>query len=165
MDTILNQMTEFAVKAAVGVISALFVDSIFTVFVLFILLEILDIVTRCIAESAKLYNEQHATNGNIYKYIKYMGIAHKRRYINSEKLRQGFCSKMITYCIVLLLVSCVDGVLVNIAVPKFFAKATLSVFVISEALSILENIEDCGVTQVTKVINKIKLADKEGEKK
>lgn len=157
-------LSQFLLKVGAGLVSAVLVDSLAVVFIMFVVLEILDILTRCIAESAKLYKEQHATAGNIYKYIKYMNIAHKKRYINSEKLREGFCSKMVTYCIVLLLVCCVDAVLANIAVPKFFAKATLSVFVISEALSILENIEDCGVTQVTKVISKIR-GEEKGEKK
>lgn len=142
-------------KVIAGAFGAVFNNDLAVLFVLFVVIEVLDIVTRCIAESAKLYKERKHKDGNVYEYIMYFRAAHKARRINSGQMRSGFCAKMITYCIVLILSATADGILVTAHLPKLLTSATVSVLAVTEALSVLENLTDAGIGTVSKIKEKI----------
>ena len=165
-----NILVHFGEKVILGGLAALLTDDLALLFFLFVVVELLDIFTRVIAESSKLYQERKKKEGTVWDYIKYIPTAHRARRIKSERMRSGFCGKMVTYCIVLLLAASVDAALAIAHAPKMIMTASVTVLGLTEALSVLENLTEAGVGVVADIKDKIlkqsqKEAQKDGEKK
>ncbi len=124
-----------------------------TIFFLFICLEVIDILTRCMAMSAKLWKNMYGEEivkrkGNLLNYIKWIWQAHKWRYIDSSAMRDGFWSKTIVYFLLILVGFLGDTILQIKHMPQFVLVIFCGILVCTETLSILENLDECGVSSV-----------------
>jgi len=139
-------------KLAVSAVGATLLD-LGTIFALFIGLEIVDILTRCMAMSALLWRNMYGEEivkrkGNLLNYIKWIWHAHKWRYIDSSALRDGFWSKTIVYFILIFVGYLGDTILAVKHMPQFVLVIFCGILVCTEVLSILENLDECGVSSV-----------------
>jgi len=127
-------------------------------------LELVDVFTRLVAEAARLYRTMYdpkivAKRGCLITYIKYIISAHHWRYIDSGQLRDGFLSKTITYFLLIFIGFVGDEILEIKHIPPFVLVIFVMLLVCTETLSILENLNECGVSvagQISSIIKKRK---------
>ena len=144
-------------KVLAGLIVAIFSDSFFQLLIIFIGLEFLDIFTRWLAQSRKCFISIYPeTECNLWRAFTFMWQARKWRYIRSTGLRDGFCSKMLLYLLLLLTASCVDAALKIGNAPKVLTTIVVIVLSSTEALSILENLAECRVEAITAIKDRFK---------
>jgi len=139
-------------KLAVSAVGATLFD-LGTIFALFIALEVIDIVTRMMAEAAKLYTDMYdekivQKRGSLITYIKMIPSAHRWRRIDSTALRNGFWSKTIVYFLLIFTGYFGDQILKINHIPPFTLLIFCGILVCTEMLSILENLGECGVSSV-----------------
>lgn len=150
--TIKSVTDKGAEKLVASAVGATMLD-LGTIFALFIGLELIDILTRCMAMSALLWKNMYGEEivrkkGNLLNYIKWIWQAHKWRYIDSSALRDGFWSKTIVYFILIFVGFLGDAILQTKHLPQFVLVIFVMVLVCTETLSILENLDECGVSSV-----------------
>lgn len=144
-------------KVLAGLWATFWSDDLPQLFLLFLLLEILDIFTAWLRLSRQCYVAIYPNSpGNLWIYVKFIWQARKWRYIKSAGLRDGFCDKMLTYLLLLLVAATVDAALAIGHSPRVFLTVTVSVLATTEALSIFENLSDAGVAIVSTIREKIK---------
>ena len=154
-------------KVLAGIAAAFYTTDVLMLLCIFLFLELMDIFTKWIAISKNLYCETYKDFPNhcygVWIYIKYIPTARRMRKIKSGELRVGFCNKMLTYLLLLLLSMCFDGAL-TIAYSvktKVLLGCTTTVLATTECLSVLENLEQSGVEVITQIkqglLNKLKL--------
>ena len=136
-------------KFAASVVVANFLD-IGMVFLFFIALAVIDIITRCIAMSAALWKATYppeivAKRGNLWNYIKWIPEAHRWRYIDSEAMRLGFCSKLLVYMLLIIAAFFGDMALAVKKIPQAFTVLVVAALAFTEMLSVLENLGEAGV--------------------
>ncbi|MBQ9572330.1 MAG: phage holin family protein [Acidaminococcaceae bacterium] len=137
-------------KLAAAAIGAALLD-IVVIFLLFLALILVDIFTRCMAMSALLWRNMYGEGivkrkGNLMNYIRWMRSAHHWRYIDSSALRDDFASKVITYFLLIIVAFTGDLILQVKHIPQFVLILFVMVLVCTETLSILENLNECGVS-------------------
>jgi len=137
-------------KLAASALGATLLD-LGTIFGLFIGLIVVDIFTRCMAMSAILWRNMYGEEivkkrGSLLNYIKWMQNAHHWRYIDSYAMRDGFWSKVITYFLLILVGFTGDLILEIKHIPPFVLVIFVMILVCTETLSILENLNECGVS-------------------
>ena len=144
-------------KILAGIWASFWSDELLVLFCLFIALEFLDIFTRWLALSKKCFRDIYPqTPCSTWRAFKFLWQARSWRYIKSGGLRDGFCDKMLVYMLLLLLAATVDATLAIAHVPRAFLTIIVTVLSTTEALSILENLSDAGVSVVEKINEKIK---------
>lgn len=156
-----------AQKITASLVAASLID-IAVIFCFFIALAVIDIVTRCIAMSAALWRATYPPEvvekrGNLWNYIKWIPQAHHWRYIDSEAMRTGFCSKMLVYMLLILAAFFGDMALAVKGIPQAFTVLVVAALAFTEMLSVLENLGEAGVS-VAKDLKGIVQKKKEGLK-
>lgn len=118
-----------------------------TLLLLFCMLVILDTVTRWIAISYEFTGKT-----GLIDAIKGIPAAHRARAISSAEMRRGFAEKLISYVILVL-----GGVLVdNETGTAAFANMIIGYLSATELLSIIENLNDAGVSCLTRLVTIIR---------
>lgn len=127
---------------------------------LFIAVLVLDVLTRYLAQSAKLWRDLYPqTPGTLYDYWKFRTQARKWRYFRSDEMRKKFISKLGTYAIILFVFSVCDVAMLIARSQAFLVSLGTLFLSCTESISILENLQECGVKEVQSllaVINKRK---------
>ena len=131
---------------------------------LFIAVLVLDLLTRYIAQAAKLWHDLYPqTPGTVYDYWKFRVQARKWRYFRSDEMRKKFISKCGTYAIILLVFSVCDVAMLIAHSQPFLVSLGTLFLACTESISILENLQECGVKEAAAllaIINKRKDAIK-----
>lgn len=144
-------------KIVLGLVASVFTDDFFKLLCIFVLLEFLDIFTRWLAQSKKCYRAIYPKSPcNLWTCFCFLWQARKWRFIRSTGLRDGFCDKMLLYLILLLTSSLVDTALQIGHTPKVLTTIVTVVLSSTEALSIMENLSESGVTLVGQIKDKFK---------
>lgn len=132
----------------------------FQISILFIVVLVLDLLTRYIAQAAKLWHDLYPqTPGTVYDYWKFRVQARKWRYFRSDEMRKKFISKCGTYAIILLVFSVCDVAMIIGRSQPFLVSLGTLFLACTESISILENLQECGVKeaqQLLAIINKRK---------
>lgn len=140
----------FEYKLPAAIWTALWVDDYAILLCMFIGMELLDVFTRWLALSRKCYKDIYPQSEcSLWRAFTFLWQARKWRYIKSTGLRDGFCDKTLLYLILLALAGFVDGILGIAKVPKMLTSIIATVLALTEALSILENLSDCQVKEIT----------------
>lgn len=144
---IFDNITEYwpAKMVAAGVIAA--VGHHATLLFLFCLLVCLDTATRWMA-IAYAYTGRRG----LLEAIKGIPGAHRAGLISSAEMRRGFCEKVISYIILVVGASIVDK---ETAAPVF-CNMVVSYLSATELLSIIENLNEAGVSCLTGLLDVIK---------
>lgn len=143
-------------KVFVGLWAAFWTEDVLMLFLLFVGLECLDIFTRWLALSRACFKAIYPqTHCSLWRAFRFLWQARKWRYIRSTGLRDGFCDKMLTYMLLLLLALMVDGAMLIVHIPgRFLMTVVTTVLSTTEALSILENLSECGIGVISEIRKK-----------
>lgn len=144
-------------KIIAGLITVIFSDDFFKLLMIFVCLEFIDIFTRWLAQSYLLFKAMYPqTRCGLWRAFKFIGQAKHWRWINSNGMRDGFCDKMLLYLLLLLTSSIVDAGMEIGNTPRVLTSIVVVVLSSTEALSIFENLSDCGVGQISEIKNRFK---------
>lgn len=122
---------------------------------LFAIVVCLDLYTRWLALTKK-YLESEDKESSLFDCIKSMNIARKAGYINSYMMRKHFVSKMLTYFIAVFGAFIVDTILVKIGTKPMMVTTALGYLATTEMLSVVENLDEAGVTMVHDLVEILK---------
>lgn len=124
---------------------------------IFILLEALDILTRYIAQSAKLWRAMYPqTPGTVWQYFRFRTQARKWRFYKSEIMRNKSISKVFTYTVILFCTSLCDLAMQIAHGPAFLLTIITAILCCTELLSCLENLDEAGVNVAKELIAIVK---------
>ena len=140
-------------KILAGAWAVFWTDDLPRLFFLFLLLEFLDIFTRWLALSVQCFKALYPqTPCNLWRAFCFLPTARRWRFIRSTGLRDGFCDKMLTYLVLLLVAALVDGALLIVHIPaRVLLTIVTVVLATTEGLSIIENLGECGVAVVGEI--------------
>ena len=115
----------------------------------FILLMALDVLTRYLAQTAKLWHDLYPqTTFTLYDLWLCRTQSRKWRYFRSEEMRKKFISKLFTY-IIILCASATCDLVMQIAHGQPFCLMVCTAFLsLTELCSIMENLQECEVKEV-----------------
>lgn len=122
---------------------------------LFTILIVIDLATKWI-ELAYNTIKTDTYNPDIIESIKAIPEAHKEGVISSRKMKTQFCGKILVYVIVVMAGNVIDTMTVHAHGYGLVMPLCISYLAASELLSIIENLDDAGVSAVHDLVNIIK---------
>lgn len=136
-------------KLAGSVVSASLMD-IGSLLMLFCGLEFLDLFTKWISLShdywVNTYGKEFTQKyGCLWSYIKWLGECRRFKYINSSRMKNQFCSKMLTYTILILTTCWADMCIKKVGGVAFISTIGISMISLTECLSIVENLSSANI--------------------
>ena len=133
------------------------VTHIFLLIGIFFVLACLDVATRWWACGAKLWKDLYPqTEGNLWRYMKFMRQAHRWRYFRSDKMRDQFVSKIGTYITIILFAVFGDAAMSLVHGIPFLSVIVISILSCTEMISCLENLDECNVSVAKEIMNLVK---------
>lgn len=132
-------------KITASVFGALLFDFAY-VMGIFCLLAVIDIVSKCASLSCELWNRCYGVEftkkyGNLVAFLRDIPHAYDWRIINSNAMKTGFISKMITYTLLIGAAIAVDSLLP----VKAMRVLVVSVLALTELISVCENLSLCNI--------------------
>jgi phage-related holin len=160
LSTLQNLVEAWPAKAVATLIS-LFVSEIFQLhlhlFLLFVLLEFIDCFTKWLALSYKLIMDNDANaEPSLWDCVKNIPNAHRAEYIQSEVMRKQFANKMLTYLILIIAAGTGDYIIRLTHKPDMLLSLVVTYISATELLSVLENLNDAGVSMAAALLTFIK---------
>ncbi len=139
-------------------VTSFFSHEFFIYFLYFVVLVILDLFTKQISLSANYLAKKRGVEvGTISLKAKVLGVApaFNDGAINSFYMRDKFSKKLVTYLLVVGSAFFTDCMLCGIKEDFIFFKLAVAYLAVSELLSVLENLRDCGNERLGKLIELI----------
>ena len=126
------------------------------ILLIFTIVVFVDLFAKWIALSYKELIRQKVQDTSLLACIKAIPEAHRKGIINSYKMKTRFLGKIIVYMLIAFPAICIDT-----AIKLSGGQAEVGIMVITylcltELLSIIENLNDAGVSVLTGLINMIK---------
>lgn len=118
---------------------------------IFAFLVVLDTITKWIALAY-----DYSGRADLITAIKAIPAAHRARVIDSGKMKRGFFSKMVLYMILTIGAFWLDDLVLMTSDIPVFVRLTVMYLCVTEFVSVLENLNDAGVTCLTRLIEMIK---------
>lgn len=114
---------------------------------LFVALIVIDLATKWIGLAHNTIKTDDYTPG-LLESIKAIPQAHREGVISSKAMKTQFCGKIIVYVIVVMAGSIMDTMTVQVHSYGLVMPLCVSYLAASEILSIIENLDDAGVSAV-----------------
>lgn len=114
---------------------------------LFVALIVIDLATKWIELAHNTIKTDDYTPG-LLESIKAIPQAHREGVISSKAMKTQFCGKIIVYVIVVMAGSIMDTMTVQVHSYGLVMPLCVSYLAASEILSIIENLDDAGVSAV-----------------
>lgn len=114
---------------------------------LFVLLIIIDLITKWVELAHNTIKTEDYVP-DLLTSIKAIPQAHREGVISSKKMKTQFCGKIIVYVIVVMAGSVMDTMTVQAHSYGLVMPLCVSYLAASELLSIIENLDDAGVSAV-----------------
>lgn len=116
-----------------------------TLFTAFTLVVALDLFAKFIALSYQMLKEGGMETPSLVDSIRAIPVAHRARIINSHEMKTQFAGKIIVYILLVM-----AGGLADILIGGHinFAQMVVAYLASTEVLSIIENLDDAGVSAV-----------------
>lgn len=131
---------------------------------LFMFVMAMDVLTRYLAQTAKWWKDTYPqTPYTLYDLWHWRTQSRKWRYFKSGEMRKKFVSKIGTYGIILFVMSLCDVTMAIAGSPRFLLSLCTAFLSCTEAVSVLENLQECGsksAQALFAIINKRKEAIK-----
>ena len=119
----------------------------FELLTLFVLLIVIDLATKWVELSYNNIKTEDYEPG-IIDSIRAIPAAHRAGIISSRVMKTQFCGKIIVYVIVVMAGSIMDTMTVQVHSYGLVMPLCVSYLAASEILSIIENLDDAGVSAV-----------------
>lgn len=122
-------------------------------FFLFVILIALDLLTKWIALSRPLCT---CLEPSIWHELRAIPEAHRQGLINSDMMKTRFIGKIIVYLLLAAAAGTVDMILREVNKDTVFTALCIGYLAATELLSIIENLNDAGVSAVADLLAIIK---------
>lgn len=127
----------------------------FELLTLFVLLIVIDLATKWIELSYNNIKTEDYEPG-IIDSIRAIPAAHRAGIISSRVMKTQFCGKIIVYCTIVIAGSIVDDITIHVHMGGLVMPLCVSYLAASELLSIIENLNDAGVSAVAGLVRMVK---------
>lgn len=117
----------------------------------FVVLILLDLATKWLALAKPL-----TEGGTLAEEIRMIPEAHRRGLISSDVMKTRFASKIMMYMLIALTSGVVDFMLEDMHVPVFFTTVCIGYLAATELLSVIENLNDAGVSALADLADVVK---------
>lgn len=157
------------VKAAISfgtVVAAEVLHTHLVLFLAFALLEGMDCFTKWIARAHKmLVDKDPGSEPSLWECIKNITTAHEtedaasschENYVSSAKMRKQWGDKMITYLILIIMAGTGDAIIKMTHGMVFLLNIVVSYVSATEFISVLENLNDAGVSMASALMGMVK---------
>ncbi|WP_299145525.1 phage holin family protein [uncultured Dialister sp.] len=114
---------------------------------LFVALIVIDLATKWIELAHNRIKTDDYTP-SLLESIKAIPLAHRAGVISSKAMNTQFCGKIIVYVIVVMAGSIIDAMTIQVHSYGLVMPLCISYLAASELLSIIENLDDAGVSDV-----------------
>ena len=122
---------------------------------LFALLIVIDLATKWVELSYNNIKTENYTP-SLIDAIKAIPTAHRAGIISSRVMKTQFCGKIIVYCVIVIAGSIADEMTAHVHTEGMIMPLCVSYLAASELLSIIENLNDAGVSAVGGLVQLIK---------
>lgn len=164
LQTVLNAMTHagnkifelFSFKILMAAVLTLFLHKHFILFMGFIILVFVDCITKWVAISYEFLKEKGVENPSILACIKGTKTARKAGRINSSTMKERGLGKIAIYVICAFVAGVGDLMMHILNTPTWMVSLVIGYMVVTEVLSVIENLSDAGVDVLDKLIGKLK---------
>ena len=126
------------------------------IFVLFTMVVFIDLLAKWIALAYKELVHERAPDRSLLSCIKAIPEAHRKGIINSYAMKTQFVGKIIVYMLITLPAICIDTAIKVSGGHAEFGMMVLAYLCLTELLSIVENLNDAGVSALSGLISMIK---------
>jgi hypothetical protein len=117
----------------------------------FIILIILDLATKWLALAKPL-----TADGTLAEEICMIPEAHRRGLISSDAMKTRFVSKIMMYMLIAFASGVVDFMFKDMHMPAFFMTVCIGYLATTELLSVVENLNDAGVSALADLADVVK---------
>lgn len=117
----------------------------------FIILIILDLATKWLALAKPL-----TADGTLAEEICMIPEAHRRGLISSDVMKTRFVSKITMYMLIAFASGVVDFMFKDMHMPAFFMTVCIGYLAATELLSVVENLNDAGVSALADLADVVK---------
>lgn len=138
------------IKAGIAVIVAM-LEYHAGIFLIFNILVILDLVSKWLALAKPL-----TESGELVDELKAIPEAHRRGIISSEKMKTRFAGKILVYLFIAIAAAAVDGIVKSAGASSHAFSLCVGYLAATELLSIIENLNDAGVSAVSDLAAAVK---------
>lgn len=121
-------------------------------FTAFTALVAIDLFAKFIALSYEMLKAQGVENPSFVESIKSISEAHRQRIINSHEMKTQFLGKILMYIFAVIAAALVDFMIGHLN----FSQIVIAYLASTELLSIIENLDDAGVSAVHDLVGLIK---------
>ena len=152
-----NKILEFfSFKMLLGAILAILLQKHFILFTGFTLLVFIDCFSRWMAISHDYLQDKGVTDPSVIDDIKGIKAARSAGRIDSSTMKQRGLGKIIVY-VICSIVAAIGDVMMHLSNnPTWLVSLVIGYMVVTEALSIIENLSDAGVKSLDKLLNKLR---------
>lgn len=123
---------------------------------LFALVVLIDLATKWIALSYGYLKALGEWDRDMVSCVLAIPAAHRAGVISSKEMKRQFGGKMALYILLTLGGGAVDRLLLSVGRPDLFMSMCVSYLAASEMLSIVENLNDAGVSVLSGLVRKLK---------
>lgn len=117
----------------------------------FVILIILDLATKWLALAKPL-----TTDRTLAEEIRMIPEAHRRGLISSDVMKTRFISKIMMYMLIAFASGVVDFMFKDMHMPAFFMTICIGYLAATELLSVVENLNDAGVSALADLADVVK---------
>lgn len=117
----------------------------------FIILIILDLATKWLALAKPL-----TEGGTLAEEIRMIPEAHRQGLISSDVMKTRFVSKIMMYMLIAFASGVVDFMFKDMHMPAFFMTVCIGYLAATELLSVIENLNDAGVSALADLADVVK---------
>lgn len=117
----------------------------------FIILIILDLATKWLALTKPL-----TEGGTLAEEIRMIPEAHRQGLISSDVMKTRFVSKIMMYMLIAFASGVVDFMFKDMHMPAFFMTVCIGYLAATELLSVIENLNDAGVSALADLADVVK---------
>jgi len=156
IDTLSKLASAFPLKAIISAILALFMQKHFYLFLGFSLLVFLDAFTRWMAITHDYLVEIGDDDPNIFEDIRSIPKARAAGRISSTKMKERGLGKIAVYVICAIVAAVGDLMMGQIGTPPWLINLVIGYLVVTEALSVVENLAAAGAENMGNLLEKIK---------
>ncbi len=139
-------------------VTSFFSNDFFVYFIYFVVLVVLDLFTKQLSLSARYLAKKKGVDvADINLKAKFLGVApaFDAGAINSLYMRDKFSKKLLTYLLVVGSAFFTDCMICGGSDNFIFFKLSVAYLAVSEFLSVLENLRDCGNERLGRLIELI----------
>ena len=131
-------------------------------FLIFAILVCLDILTRWLACSSRLWKALYPqSSSTLYDCFLLMWQSRRWRFFDSTRMRKGFKSKMLTYLLLMLASGATDWMVSTYGGRGYTLLITVYILTATELISCMENLEETGCVSVATELKKLFKARKD----